>query len=260
LFRKNLDLLWIYAVAVISAGLGISWLHEIPGLAPVGILMVLLLPGYVFSQLILPVLPPEERLLVSLGLSIVITTLSGLLLNFTHLGLNPITWSLWMAAVTLVGTGWLWLKRHAQPEPAAPPDRPLSRIHWRPVLLYGFALACLGLAVIISNSFSNRLDSPLTQLWAAFDSEDARRMTIGIRNQEGRPMVYDLVVTQAGGGLLQRQRVDLADGRTYTIQLTFQQPAAPPVQVALVLPEEPNQVYRQVKVVALPSSAQVQGK
>lgn len=258
MLRKNWDLLLIYLIAVVSAGLSISWLHAIPWLSILGIAMALFLPGYVVSQLFLPRLPVEERILVSLGLSIVITGLSGLLLNLFAVGLNSSTWGVWLSAVTLLGTGWLWLKRRSS-APESRPGQPRGRFPWQSLLLYGFGLACILLAFKISDSFSNRLDTPLTALWAAYDPADAIRLNVGIHNQEGRPMTYELVVETQNKTVLQSQKIELEDQKTLSVVIALQQMIYEPLQVVLYLPDSPNSPYRQVSVAPLDVSLQSQG-
>jgi uncharacterized membrane protein len=251
--------LLIYLIAVIFAGLAISWLHTVPWLAGFGIAMALFLPGYVYSQLILAVLPLEERILVSVGLSIVITGLSGLVLNVTALGLNAITWGLWLSAITLVGTGWVWLRRESKVPAEIRQPQAAKRVPWRSLVLYTFALACILLAFKISDTFSNRLDTPLTALWAAYDPGDAHLMNVGIRNQEGRVMTYDLIVETNHQNIVQREKINVENEKTYNLVLTFQQINQQPVRVLLFLPDAPAEPYREVTIAPVDAALQAQG-
>jgi uncharacterized membrane protein len=252
----------IYIIAVVGAGLATNWLHSVPWLSFFGIALTLFLPGYVLSLLLFPVLAIEERLLISLGLSIVITGLSGLILNVTALGLNSITWGLWLAAFTLVGAGWVWLRREAHAGDHGPSWPALAwpkKLPWRSLALAGFSLACVLLAFNLSNIFSNRLDTPLTALWAAYDPANARRLNIGVRNQEGRPMTYDLVIETAAREILQRQSVQVEDEKTFWLAIDFQQASQPLVRVLLFNPDLPNQPYREVTAAQLNGALQAQG-
>jgi hypothetical protein len=81
-----------------------------------GLVFVLYLPGYALVKTLYPLNVPLktrsitldsiERIVLSLGLSIVVTTLSGLLLYYTPLGLNFEPVSIWILIFTLLFSNW----------------------------------------------------------------------------------------------------------------------------------------------------------
>ena len=257
MFRKNLDLVFVSLTSIISALLGISGWHSSALLSVFGILLVLVLPGYVFSQLLQPHLPFEERLLVTLGLSVVIDGLSGLILNLTSWGLTSSTWGLWLATVTLVGVCFLWPRREESERTSL---IIWPKITWHPVLLYGLGFVFILLAFGIARFSSTRLDSPLTMLWADYDHTNPQVLNFGILNKEGKTMAYDLVIEQNGVKAREWDGIQLEHGNTFSGQLSFQQNPQYPVNVLLYLPNLPSQVYRQVKIVFPEVSIQIQGK
>ncbi|HYI21488.1 MAG TPA: DUF1616 domain-containing protein [Candidatus Limnocylindrales bacterium] len=78
-----------------------------------GIPLVLLLPGYAYVCAVFPSfdLPAVERLLISVGGSIALAILAGLLLAWTGIGLTPLTWSLALSALTVIGCAAAWMRR-----------------------------------------------------------------------------------------------------------------------------------------------------
>jgi hypothetical protein len=245
LFHKNFDLVIVSLAALLGAFLGFFGLHFAAWLSVFGIVLVLVLPGYVFSELLHPRLPFAEHLLLTLGLSVVIAGLSGLILNFTFWGLTGPTWGGGLALVTLLGAILLWLRRDGT---ARAKMLIWPKIAWRPALLYGLGLVFVLLAFGVAGVSSARLVSPLTMLWADYDHTNIQVLKIGVENEEGKPMVYDLVIEQNGIKVREWDSIQLEDGKTFSGQLTFQQTPQDPVIVLLYLHDVPGKVYRQVKI------------
>jgi hypothetical protein len=259
LVNKNRDLVVVILLALISGGLGISGLHSIAWLSIFGILLVLVLPGYVYSELLIPNLPFEERLLVSLGLSTVIDGLSGLVMNLTPWGLSSTSWGVWLAIVTLIGASLLWRRRQAT-ENANVTHWPKFKISRGPLMLYGLALVFIlgAFSILQLNAF--QLSSPLTSLWASYDPTQTSVLNVSIRNEEGKPMAYVLVVTENGKVVSELPRINLDNEKTFNGRVTLQQISQQPVRVQLYTTDNPGQVYRQVNIAFPEKSSQTQGK
>jgi len=112
-YLKNPDYnLWLYLVLLASLGTSAT-IYLIPNIYPLtitrlilGSLFILFLPGYTLIKAFFPKkssLEGIERLALSLGLSLAIVPLIGLLLNFTPWGikLNPIIISLTLFTLAL---------------------------------------------------------------------------------------------------------------------------------------------------------------
>jgi uncharacterized membrane protein len=259
LVNKNLDLVVVILLALISAGLGLGELHSNAWLSIFGIVVVLVLPGYVYSELLISNLPFEERLLVSLGLSIAIDGVSGLAINLTPWGLNSATWGVWLAIVTLIGASLLWRHRDAA-ENISMTHWPRLKISWGPLMLYGLALVFILVAFSILQLNAFRLNSPLTSLWASYDPIQTSVLNVGISNEEGKTMSYVLVVTENGAVVSELPKITLDNTRTFNGRVTLQQISPQPVRVLLYLADQPGQVYRQVNIAFPERSTQAQGK
>jgi uncharacterized membrane protein len=89
-------------------GLNIVIIHKI-----LGIFYLILIPGYVLMAIILPekgVLKPIERLGLSIGLSLPITSIVGLALHYTKYGISIGTLSFFLAILTLIMSVYAYIR------------------------------------------------------------------------------------------------------------------------------------------------------
>src|SRR5438105_797407 len=100
---KHLDLI----VTITLAAMNVIW-ALLPSRIPiVGIVLALplvfILPGYALTEVLFRKrsLGAPERLLFSIGLSLAIAILSGLILNLLPGGLQAISWALWLGLFTV---------------------------------------------------------------------------------------------------------------------------------------------------------------
>jgi uncharacterized membrane protein len=250
LVRKHRDLLTISLLTVTGAVLGIAGIHLGAWLSIFGILLVLVLPGYVFSTVLLPQLPFGERMLVSLGLSVIITGLSGLILSLTPWGLQASTWGVWLALITLAGIVILRRRRGSTGEGSW---INWPKVHWLQIVLYGSAVLFVLLAFGFSRLSSKGLDSPLTLLWGNLDPTNGKVLNIGIQNEEDKSMTYNLVVELNGVRVREWTGIRLASMRTFSEQYIFEQAPQQPISILLYREDAPREIYRQVRLV-LPTS------
>lgn len=246
MLRRNKDLVIIVIITLIGALLAISGLHHSTWLSIFGILMVFVLPGYLFSQLALPVLPFEERLLVSLGLSIVIVGFSGLLLGLLPVGLTPASWGIWLTLVILVGVYFIWQRRKAGM--ALPFTLAMPKTTWLAGLSFGLTVILVILALSVAQAGAKQLNAPLTMLWATPDPVNPLMLEVGVRNQEKTAVTYNVVIQQNGLQVSQWADIALEPGASVTRKFAFAQQPTQPVTVLLYRSDQPNQVYRQVKI------------
>src|SRR5699024_11169101 len=85
--------------------------------ALVALPLVLFAPGYAIVAAAFPAsrLGTAERLLFSLGASLAVVALAGLLLHWAALGLRPAAWALVLGNLTLVSSLIALLRRRSQP-------------------------------------------------------------------------------------------------------------------------------------------------
>jgi hypothetical protein len=196
-----------------------------------GLPLVLILPGYALSPLIVPSRPPSLgpllwRSMWVAGLSLAVTVLGGLLLNLTPPGLTRVTWTISL--------------RSAQ-ERAIPRTRPGTRI------AAGYAAAALaisGTAVGLAIASAGWQHSPgFAQLWLvpARNTPDA---SLGVRSGYSDAETFHLVVRSGldavlswdftlGSGQTWQRTISAPAGQHVTAQLTVtgQQSAAQTVDI-----------------------------
>jgi hypothetical protein len=161
-----------------------------------GLALVLALPGYALSYVVLGtrVLGAVERTVVTVALALTVSILGTLLLDLLSLNLSSRTWSLFLAATTVVAC--------VAAGRATTVVRP-ERSSWRAPRLRD--AAAVGVAVAITCAAVVLARTPLrpprgvggyTQLWAV---PVAGGVEFGVANHELGPVRYRLQVSADGG-------------------------------------------------------------
>ncbi len=94
-----------------------------------GALLALVLPGAALAEVLLheTSLGAPERILLTFGLSLIVSALGAFLLQLTPWGLRPATWALLLSLITWAGAGYAYFQsRSSAPDPApavTPPHR-----------------------------------------------------------------------------------------------------------------------------------------
>jgi hypothetical protein len=119
-----------------------------------GLPLVLVLPGYALSLLLLPSVPDRAwRAAWSVGLSLAVAVLAGLLLDLIPAGLTTVTWTAVLAGVTLAALAAVAFRPAAAP-PRAEPSGGATGRRWNwpalagPALAAAFAAGAVALAVV----------------------------------------------------------------------------------------------------------------
>lgn len=251
--RPPSDLIVVAALAVVCA-LIVLVAADVPLLRTLGAVpLALFLPGYAIAAACLPQrsLGQVERLLISLSLSVVSTALLGLVLYWSGLRLQTATWASALALTTIVASGIAWRRKPAA-EGEREATRPAINLNLRDVVWIGLAVVIAGAALGIA-----RLPSPAsgvsgyTQLWLtpANDGNTANYQA-GITSQEFATVTYHLQVMVDGRVIRDWPELPLAPGATWTspIVLPPDQLNAGSIEAALYRLDNPNVIYRQVKL------------
>ncbi len=207
--RDNTDLVVVAGAAVVAGGVQLLTIPLAGAAALVprlltGIPLALVLPGCALSLLLSPAAAfprgggmPWLRLgMWSIGLSLLVTVLGGLLLNLTPMGLTQTGWAVLLTAVTLLAVAGVAIDRHRRPvgRPAAA-GPPLWR---RPGTLrtagYGLgAVVAVTAAIWLSYSGAAGQTRPdFAQLWLV--PADSATATLGVRNDRGDAESYAVVL------------------------------------------------------------------
>lgn len=239
--RRDLDL----AVAALAALACAAW-TGVPGLRiGAGLILVLVLPGYALSTLLVPDGPGARgkissllwRAMWSAGLSLAAAVLGGLLLNLTPAGLTELTWTISIAGLTvLAAMASAWRRRRSVSHVARVAGRP----RWTPAtrLIAGYALAAVviaGSAIGLAAASSGWRDSPgFAQLWLV----PGHGATLGVRSGYDAAQTFHVVLRNGakamgtwdfslGAGQTWQRTITAPAGQRLTAQLTTGQRAAP---------------------------------
>lgn len=244
--RRRRGLLWT-CLALTGTALAL-WAADAPAALRLwfGLPMVVLIPGYALVAALDPRgrIAGAERLAISLGASISMTIVAGLLLSASPAGMSPVTWIAalgWLSVVTLL----LALHR-ARLVPRTSEETRTRTAGWSGasaavmVLVAGVvALAVVTKAAetpVGSEQSVERGRVSVLQLWALpGDTAGSNELVVGLENPGGKPVECLLKVTQ-GTVVLEERQLVLAPGYSGTVRVAHGDTAASvmfPVEVVL---------------------------
>lgn len=253
--RKHPDLLVALIITVLILVISLSGLRAgnieyetMPlWMAPFGILMVLFIPGYAIVSAALPKVGSEKTLLLSLGLSISISAVGGLVLNLTPWGLTPTTRSLWLSVIALVGIILAWQQRRTHPHDF---DIGLPSLQQENIAIFGLAGFVLLGSVLIAYVSSKQAETTFTQLWAIplMTTESRYEIQIGIRNEEKQSEIYNLYIDEDGRRLEEWSEIPLELGGEWTTTVQLSDKPSRPIRISLYRVNDLNNVYRWLRL------------
>ena len=187
-------------------------------------------------------------LALSVGLSLAILVLGGLLLNYTPGGARAISWAVLLLLVILNSSRVAALRR-----PAAAPRRPLPRLRidrrGAGLLAGGALLTAIALALAFATLPAKNARG-YTQLWLAPRTDTATGgAEVGVGSEEQHKTGYVLQVRLGGRTRPLMRRFELKPGESRTVKVKA--PQSPkrgtvPLTALLYRQDQPNQVYRRV--------------
>ena len=210
-------------------------------------LLVLGLPGYALTAALFPPpnrLRPAEEALLSVGLSVFVPIIGGVVLSFTAWGLDANTWAAWLWTVTVLAGGVAeWRRPPAAVNLTPSPARRVGIWTW---LGLTSALVLAGGAVWLgSQPASSQSVEGYTLFWLLPDEADAGALRVGIESQEFTRTHYRLALL-IDGQLWQRwPALELATGEKWETDLSLLSPAGQ-VEARLYRADQPEVLYRHV--------------
>lgn len=207
-----------------------AWLR-----VPLGLPLVLLLPGYGLARTLFPhgALGRLERMMVALGLSIALVIFLGFVLGTSAEGLGRASWMIALAAVTLLGNAAAFVRdgRSAAdrrgPLPLPPPAY---------TALGALAAAALVLAMLVAASEAGKPASgQLLEFWALPASQTPTgEVSLGVRNAQSEWTDFHIVVTHADRKLADVW-LDVPRGATRTLTVPMPRATKHPTPVRALL-------------------------
>jgi uncharacterized membrane protein len=216
--------------------------------------LVFFLPGYAITLAFFPNDTPGHviQAFLSLGLSLVITIMGGLVLNLFPEGLTARTWEMWFASIGLF-FGVIALLRVMAIRPAAEPAQvqvlpPFATpTDWKQIGLFLIALIVVVITILQARTSElKNLGPGFTQLWVTpSDDPTHQQIKIGIRNFEGQPVTYRVEVIRDDQQVYQTGAITLAHQEQFVIPVAMVMDDRE-VVVLLYRLDQPEFVYRSV--------------
>src|SRR6266849_231134 len=262
---KSVDILVIIVITIVAVALVFVMPPDsVPGRI-LTLPLVLVLPGYALMASVFPrrSLGTVECLVFSLGLSLVIVVLGGLVLNWTPFGLRASSWSLLLGSITLGACAVALARRRGLRTCHAERTRSISALYgllrikgvgltFRQGLLLGMAVVIICGAIAISNIGAAQQPFPgFTQLWIlpAGGANPKNAVRLGVSNMESTAMEYSLAVNVDGKVVKLWPSIDLKPSEKWETTLMLPQTAhigAVRVEVVLYRTNAPATIYRHV--------------
>ncbi len=229
--------------AVVTGGLGLACgaLLIVPGLPAVitaiaAAALVLALPGLAMARALFPMLGLDgaERTAMTLGLSLTLAVLGGLVLDVLPWGLTAAKWGALLGGLTVlfsVVAGWR-MRRIVSLGPAAPTalgpvpvptiealapgERRIARrvSGAQAMMLVVATIVAFGSLAVARLGVADQPQPGYTQLWM-LGAPSGTQVTVGIGNHEGGHMTYRLTLTIDGNAFRQWDAITVPDGATW---------------------------------------------
>jgi hypothetical protein len=210
----------------------------------------LFLPGYALVRLVFTrrEIGSTETVLLSVGLSMAIGAISGLLLHIMPWGLQAGSLAVWLGGLSLVFLGLAWLRWKRQEKVL--PSLQGFRLRVRDGLFLAAAAGVLGLGLLMirqpapAQSFQG-----YTLLWAHPDEQGRQgAFKVVVRSQEFTPVEYHLQIESGGRKLAAYPVIELQPGQSWELDVYFSRGhfRDRPVEVSLYRLDDPTNIYRRV--------------
>jgi uncharacterized membrane protein len=250
--RRAVSLVVLAPIIVGALWLDVSGIANGAAKVILGILFVLLLPGYSLTVMVFSAntLGEPERVVFSLGLSLAVVAIGGLVLNLTPLGLQPLSWAVLLGSISLGASG-LALRRQRRStveEAEAIPSK--FKINLKQFVLFGLAALVTVGAIWVAGAGESHYKYPgFTQLWILPANDVSRNaFRLGVSSHEPAVVKYRLQVKVGENIILEWGSIELEAGDSWETMETIPAELADTGKVEAILYrlESPNEVYRRV--------------
>lgn len=254
--RRNLDIFAAFFVSLLAVGLVLAHLNS--GLLGIliGLLLVFVSPGYIVSIAIFPESTWSfmERTILTMGLSLAVSVLGGIVLYPLKVPLTTENWALFYGVVCLVMGSIAITRRLIKQYPARrKTDRaPDSHAHLlpRPLQLGMFALAALlflGAMTLAQTMAKYYPDTEIVQLWLLPADGDSPSVRIGAMVNDSAPREYSLWLERGGYTVQIWEHITLTPNERWeTVVALDNLPGAGPLEAYLYRYDQPSVPYRRV--------------
>ncbi len=250
---KNLDLI----VTLIIAVMNVIWILLPSHLPVIGIILslplVFVLPGYTLTEVLFRkrLLETSHRLVLSIGLSLAIDILGGLILNLLPVGLEGISWAMFLGLLTTIFSLLAAYLRRGTPMNGV--RLPKLRLTLYEGILFGLAVLVIALSILYDATGLAQQPHPgFTQLWMLPAAQPGKSCAVqlGVRSFESTSVTYRITMTMNGTPVTTWPAVVLAPQEEWDRLVPILPTAADAVSIEgrLYRLDKPQAVYREVHV------------
>ena len=253
----RVDLLIISSLAIVCAvGLQLGLSVSLPRVI-LALLLLLLLPGYAFyaALFVKHSFGAAEHILGIVGSSILIAIAAGVILNGTSWGLSTSSWADMLCGLTLIGCLIAGLRRSEADYKSFLPVK-INPGWGQGLILFLAVLVTVGAVGLSQTAISNPANlQGYAILWILPVEKDApKAVNLGIMNDQFSTTDYDLRIIINNKVVYEWPNIKLTPGEKW--EETYGIPGKPssstPIEATLYRLDNPDAVYRQVKLLLGP--------
>lgn len=257
--KVDKDLLVVSIVALVAALLVFVMPSHVVFIRILTLPLVLILPGYALISALFPrhTFGVFEFFLFSLGVSLIMVILSGLVLNATPFGLRASSWSILLAIITLAACTAAFIRRRRQNITVSgwPVRGKLGLLAHQWMLLSLFTLLVCGTIVASIIGALQQAHPGFTQLWMLPVDGTGLEHTVqlGVSNKESMALDYSLDVSVNGKVVQKWPSIYLRSNEQWETTLTLPRitqathtTGASRIEAMLYRADAPTKVYRNV--------------
>ncbi len=244
-------------MTLIIVVLNVIWVLLPSHLPVIGIILslplVFVLPGYTLTEALFRkrLLETSHHLVLSIGLSLAIDILGGLILNLLPIGLKGISWAVLLGLLTTIFSLLVGYLRRRTPMNGV--RLPRLRLTLYEGVLFGLAAIVIALSILYDATGLAQEPHPgFTQLWMlpAAQSGKSCAVQLGVRSFESTSVTYRITMTMNGTQVTTWPAVVLAPQGEWDRLVPILPTAADAVSIEgrLYRLDKPQAVYREVHV------------
>jgi hypothetical protein len=210
--------------------------------------LVFVLPGYALNAALFSKTEWgfPETVTWSVGSSLVVDILSGLVINMIPLGMGPLSWGLFLGGVTLVASVVALFRRNRRFSQKTPLKLQLAPGQ---ALLLGLSIVATISAYAIAGGWAAVPQTYFSELWVLSGTQGNQEMlNLGVRNMEAGKTEYRVEIQAGGQVLYDWPSIALAQGQSWEAVVARPTHNLGNEIVSLYRNDDPNHVYREVSL------------
>lgn len=242
------------AIILSLAGLMAPWVNIFFGLP-----LALVLPGYaVTAALSGRSFGLIERTLLTLGLSITLVIMGGLLLNLTPWGLQAGSWAVLLGSISLAACGIALLHRsHENQTQTSQVINPASKgpqlsrwLNKTQFVMLGLAAIVVVSAFAVARNSAEQQNVSFTQLWMLPTAPNSDTVKVGLHNNERASIKYRVALEVDGKAVQEWASIELASGQRWETTAQLPTDNKGRVEAVVYRLDAPQTLYRRVGLAA----------